>query len=82
MAIWPATPPKLIQPSLTPFQSFHVTVGIDVVAGTFVAIVANPALISVDSRSPLDQRRFAHPGIVVILADIAVVGIIRGIHGL
>ena len=73
---------EMITTRVAPSECFRVTIRIDIVGGILVPIVSNPALIPESARAPLYQRRLPHPGIIVILTDVAVLSVLGGIQGL
>src|SRR5690242_6606484 len=58
---------ELIGSGLAPSEQFGVPVCVAVVSGLTVAVVAEPALVSIFPAAPTNQGRFADPGVVVIL---------------
>src|SRR5262245_59556290 len=72
----------LVRPGTAPGQKLDVTVRVDVVGATGVAVVTNPTLVAIFSAAPLHQGRLADPGIVVVLRDATVIRVVRRVHRL
>src|SRR5579875_3525000 len=69
----------LVHSGASPPHPFHMTVEVDIVGTSIMAVILNPALIAVLSAAPSHQRGLSYPRIVIVLRHIAVVGIVRGI---
>src|SRR5262249_7907461 len=73
---------EMVAARLPPTQPLDMAIDISIVRGALMTVIAYPTLVAVFAQSPLDERRFADPGIVVILADIAIGIVINGVQGL
>src|SRR5207253_10939070 len=62
-------------------HELDVGIGINVVGALGMAVVSNPALISIIAASPADQCGFADPRIIVVLINAAIFCIICRVQG-
>jgi hypothetical protein len=59
----------LVRARFAPSQVFDVAIGVDIIRALAMAVVTNPALVTVFTAAPFHQRGLTHPGIVIVLDD-------------
>jgi len=73
---------ELVEASFAPTQGLDVPVKVDVIGALSVTVVTNPPLVGIFAGAPLHERGFPDPGVVIVLRDAAIFGVVRGVEGL
>src|SRR5437870_12618093 len=72
----------LIESRFAPAQKLYVSIGVNIVRDLGMAVVSDPALVSIVAIAPSHESRLPAPCIVVVLVDAAVFGIVCRVQGL
>ena len=70
----------LVKSRLAPAQKFDVSIRINVVGAVRVTVVSDPSLAAIIAAAPLHESRLAAPGVVVVLVDASVFGVVRRVE--